>query len=101
MLLICTGYLPSEAGLTGVGWDKNVRALAQERGILTELDQVDLAAPLTRDNAAQLVNNALEATMVTYDYILMQVNGELTSKPTLREGKPSDTLLGVYFPNTP
>ena len=98
MLLICLGYLPEEAGLTGEGWAEAVADLAKARGLLKDLEKADLTNPLTRDSAAQLVQNALRATVVYYDYVLTKTpEGELTATPLLRETKPAQTLLSLYF----
>ena len=44
---------------------------------------MDTNAAITRDNAAQMVWNALQAKEVTYEYTLVSENGQLTSKITL------------------
>ena len=46
---------------------------------------MDVSAALTRDNAAQMVWNALQAKEVKFEYTLVSENGQLVSKPTLVE----------------
>lgn len=48
-------------GLTGSGWDANVRRAAQEKGLLEGI-AADLSKALTRDDAARMIYNALKAS---------------------------------------
>ncbi|MDY4173398.1 MAG: hypothetical protein SOY17_11710, partial [Evtepia sp.] len=48
-----------------------------------ELESIDVSAALTRDSAAQMIWNALQAKEVKYEYTLVSENGQLVSKVTL------------------
>ena len=52
---------------------------------------MDVSAAVTRDQAAQMVWNALQAKEVGYTYTLVSENGQLISKPTLED--KATTLL--------
>lgn len=57
MLLAAMGV----EGLTGADWAQNTDAAAQAAGLYDGID-ADMTAPLTRDDAAQLICNALTAS---------------------------------------
>ncbi len=65
MLLVCLGYDADIEEFTGNAWDTNVNVVATQKGIYEGLAGLDVSAALTRDNAAQMVWNALQATEVT------------------------------------
>ena len=83
MLLVCLGYDADIEEFTGNAWDTNVNVVATQKGIYEGLSGLDVSAALTRDNAAQMVWNALQATEVTYKYTLVSENGQLVSKVEL------------------
>lgn len=56
------GYDPAAYRLTGSLWALKADELARRLGLFTGLDAVSTAAPLTRDNTAQILYNALKAT---------------------------------------
>lgn len=66
MLLTALGYKADLAGYTGTGWDFRVAVDAAGAGLLENLGSVNLSQPLSRDNAALLVFNALFAETVEY-----------------------------------
>ena len=63
MLLVAAGYDASIEGLTGTDWAIRTAALASTLGIFDNLS-APTGAPLTRDNAALLVYNALDIEMI-------------------------------------
>ena len=63
MLLVAAGYDASIEGLTGNDWAIRTAALASTLGIFDNLN-APTGAPLTRDNAALLVYNALDIEMI-------------------------------------
>ena len=65
MLLGALGYAADKEGFTGPLWTLSVNTAAGQAGLYEGLDQ-DPAQPLTRDNAAQMIWNALNATEVEY-----------------------------------
>ena len=80
MLLIAMGYRADAEDFVGSAWEVNVNVTASAKGLYKDLATMNPAVALTRDNAAQMVWNALNADMVKYDYKLSTVNGTLTSE---------------------
>ena len=72
MLLVALGYRADEANFTGNGWDTNVNVIATQKGLYEGLENMDVSAALTRDNAAQMIWNALQAVEVEYTYTLVR-----------------------------
>ena len=85
MLLVALGYNSDIEGFTGNAWATNVNVRATQRGLYDGLEKMDTAAAISRDNAAQMVWNALQALEVKYDYTLVSDKGSLTSTTTLVE----------------
>lgn len=65
MLLGALGYAADKEGFTGPSWAVFVNTIANQAGLFEGLD-LDPAQPLTRDSAAQMIWNALNATVVEY-----------------------------------
>ena len=63
MLLVAAGYDPAIEGLTGTDWEINTNALASKLGIFRNF-KGSVAEPLSRDNAALLIYNALDVEMI-------------------------------------
>ncbi|RFT05784.1 S-layer homology domain-containing protein, partial [Evtepia gabavorous] len=61
MLLVCLGFDSDIEGYTGNAWDMNVNVRATQKGLYKGLEGLDVSAALTRDTAAQMVWNALQA----------------------------------------
>ena len=80
MLLVALGYKSDIESFTGSAWEVNVNVKATAKGLYKGLEGVDTSKALTRDNAAQMVWNALQATEVEYTYTLDGSGGSLTSK---------------------
>ena len=76
MLLVCLGFDSDIEGYTGNAWDMNVNVRATQKGLYKGLEGLDVSAALTRDTAAQMVWNALQAGEVKYEYTW--VGGEAT-----------------------
>ena len=83
MLLVALGYKSDIENFTGNAWATNVNVRAAQKGLYENLEKMDTNAAITRDNAAQMVWNALKAKEVQYDYTLVSENGQLVSKTTL------------------
>ena len=68
MLLVSLGYDPVKEGYqdTGAVWALNVNTDALAAGLYAGIETVDMNAPLSRDNAAQMIWNALNANTVIY-----------------------------------
>ena len=90
MLLVSLGYNPDIEKFTGNAWATNVNIIATKKGLYEGLESIDVSAALTRDNAAQMIWNALKAGEVKYEYTLVSENGTLVSKTTLENKKDTD-----------
>ena len=95
MLLVALGYNSDIESFTGNAWATNVNVRATQRGLYDGLEKMDTAAAISRDNAAQMVWNALQALEVKYDYTLVSDKGNLTSTTTLVE--KNKTLLADKY----
>ena len=64
MLLGVLGYSAEKSGLVGNDWAINTNVLANQNGLYKKLANLNANTMLTRDNAAQMIYNALDANMV-------------------------------------
>ena len=91
MLLVSLGYKSENEGFTGNAWATNVNVRAAQKGLYVGLESMDTNAAITRDNAAQMVWNALNAYEVEYKTTLVtDANGQLTSQVTVQDKVGSD-----------
>ena len=65
MLLVTLGYDATKAGLTGSGWAAKTNALADENGLLEDVN-TSFTGPCPRQYAAQLIYNTLDANTVVW-----------------------------------
>ena len=93
MLLVALGYKADIENFTGNSWATNVNVVATQRGLYKGLESMDPAAALTRDNAAQMIWNALQAKEVEYKYTLVTENGNLTSKVTVEDKQVNGSTI--------
>ncbi len=93
MLLVALGYNADIEKYVGYDWQINTDAGANTAGLYDGLSG-DTSAALTRDNAAQMIYNALNATMVKYEGVYDLTSG--TMKPQLTN-KDMKTLLEEKF----
>ena len=78
MLLVTLGYNAQKAGLVGTGWASKTNALADEAGLLEDVN-TSFTTACPRQYAAQLIYNAIDAKTVV-----------------LRDGEYTDqTAMGV------
>ena len=85
MLLVSLGYDADKEGyLDDTSWAVNVNTDAASVGLYAGIESVDMNAALTRDNAAQMIWNALQAETVRYSLAGQAV-------------KTGDTLLETAF----
>ena len=61
MLLVALGYNSDNEGFTGNAWETNVNVRAAQKGLYDGLETLDTSAAVTRDQAAQMVWNAMQA----------------------------------------
>ena len=66
MLLVCLGYDADSEGLTGADWQINTSKLMTSAKLLKGLDSVKATEVITREQAAQMMLNALKAPTVEY-----------------------------------
>ena len=86
MLLVSLGYKSENEGFTGNAWATNVNVRAAQKGLYAGLESMDTNAAITRDNAAQMVWNALNAYEVEYKTTLVtDSKGQLTSQITVQD----------------
>ena len=86
MLLVSLGYKSENEGFTGNAWATNVNTVASAKGLYKDLETIDPAAALTRDSAAQMIWNALQAYEVEYKTTLVtDSKGQLTSQITVQD----------------
>ncbi|MDO4845558.1 MAG: S-layer homology domain-containing protein, partial [Oscillospiraceae bacterium] len=84
MLLCALGYNPNVEGLVGASWAANTLSLAKKCelkaknaggsvnadtsfNLLNDMDSVSMSTPLSREDAAQMILNAMLCTKVDYD----------------------------------
>gem|GEM_PF-967368 len=86
MLLVALGFSPDHQKYSGSAWEVNVNTDASARGFYKELEDINPSEPLTREHAAQMIWNALNAYEVEYKSVLStDANGQLTSKTTVQD----------------
>ena len=86
MLLVSLGYKSENEGFTGNAWATNVNVRAAQKGLYAGLEKMDTSAAITRDNAAQMVWNAMNAYEVEYKTTLVtDSKGQLTSQITVQD----------------
>ena len=65
MLLVTLGYDAKKAGLVGTGWASKTNALADENGLLDDVN-TSFTAACPRQYAAQLIYNAIDTPTVVW-----------------------------------
>ena len=65
MLLVTLGYDASKAGLVGASWASKTNALADENGLLKDVN-TSFTGPCPRQYAAQLIYNAIDTPTVVW-----------------------------------
>ena len=65
MLLVTLGYDANKAGLVGANWASKTNALADENGLLEDVN-TSFTGPCPRQYAAQLIYNALDTETVVW-----------------------------------
>ena len=86
MLLVSLGYKSENEGFTGNAWATNVNTVASAKGLYAGLETIDPSAAITRDSAAQMVWNALNANEVEYKTNLIAgPDGKLATQITVQD----------------
>ena len=97
MVLVALGYNAAVEGYTGGNWQINTDVRANSVGLYNNLSYTNTSAVLTRDNAAQMLYNALSARVVTYDYVITgDANNAITTRPQINDWDRG-TMLWEYF----
>ena len=90
MLLVALDYDADFEGLVGNNWDTKTDALANQKGLYAGLDNLITSQNLNRDNAAQIIYNALTAYIVRY-------TSEGSGNVGVKAEDTGATILGRYF----
>ena len=86
MLLVSLGYNANTEEFVGNAWATNVNVRASQKGLYEGLESMDTSAAITRDNAAQMVWNAMNAYEVEYKTtIITDENGKLETIVTVQD----------------
>lgn len=96
MLLIAMGFNSEDEGyINSSNWDLNINIDAISKNLYDGLS-INPSAGLSRDDAAQMILNGINADMVKYDYRLTTVNGNLQSI-AIAEDQEGKTILTEKF----
>ena len=81
MLLVALGYDAGIENFTGNAWETNVNVRASQKHLYDGLEDLDTSVAVTRDQAAQMVWNAMQAYEVEYKTtIITDENGNLITQ---------------------
>ena len=85
MALVALGYDSNVFNFTGIDWEVNVNSTANapECDLYDDLSGLNPSEGLSRDNAAQLLYNALDARVMDRNYDSVASSGEVTFKYSL------------------
>ena len=94
MLLVALGYNADVENYTGAAWALKVNVQANQDGLYKGLEKIDTNAALTRDNAAQMVWNALQAYVIDKSSSIDRTDGSVTDIYT--KSTTVDLLAKMY-----
>ena len=94
MFLTAMGYNAEVFGFVGNSWDTNTNRYANEAGLYENLGTLQPSAPISRDDAAQMAYNAIQAYMMERTWSQNQTTGQITEGYELSTSK---TLLNQKF----
>ena len=94
MLLVATGYNAQIEGYVGANWEVTTNVRANMIGLYDGLT-LNPSEGLTRDAAAQMVYNDLDALVVTYKYTLGTDGSTITTYPELVETNSAGARVTV------
>ena len=66
MILVALGYDATTEGFVGMDWAINTNSKANTAGLYDDLSKISTTEAMTRENAAQMLYNALDSKFVTY-----------------------------------
>ena len=96
MLLVALGYNAQYENMIGANWAVATNVLANKNGLYDGLD-IMVDEGLTRDNAAQMMYNALDAVVVYYDYAVIPSGDSISAVATAKPYDDNRTLLTDKF----
>ena len=94
MLLVAAGYNAEIEGYVGANWEVTTNVRANMIGLYDGLE-INPSEGLSRDNAAQMIYNALDANTVLYDYDIIPNGDSVSAIATAKETE--ETLLTEKF----
>ncbi len=113
MILTAMGYKSDVSGFTGIDWAINTNSQANQAGLYEDLEDIDTTQPMSREDAAQMLYNALDAKTVdedngvyktsTYTYQdnqtieIRDTDGKITSKMTVPQTVTADETFGHKY----
>lgn len=99
MALVTLGYDPAAYELTGNRWAEKTDELARQvaPGLYSELDGVLITQPVTRDDAAQILYNALQCTPKCVKPVNPENGGEEVTWQYVDATKPDGTPSTLLY----
>lgn len=94
MLLGALGYDAEREQFNGANWFVKINAAANQKNLYDELT-IDPNAPITRDDAAQMIWNALKASEIQYKPSTSNLIGPM-NKPPIHEEKEGSLLKSKF-----
>ena len=83
MLLTAMNYKDDVFGFVGNSWEINVNREANAAGLYKELSSVSASSPISRDNAAQMVYNAIQSKTMNLTWTQDMTTGEISQHYSL------------------
>ena len=96
MLLVALGYNTAYEGIGGATWEVTTNSLANMAGLYEELETINPSEPLSRDNAAQMIYNVLNADVVSYSFSF-NADGSTTAVQNKSEKTMLEDKFGVVI----
>ena len=79
MILVAQGFNAVVEGMTGAQWASNTNVLANANGYYAELKDINTAEGASREHVAQMIYNALAATVIEKTNSVNKVTGEVVT----------------------
>ena len=96
MLLVALGYNTAYEGIGGATWEVTTNSLANMAGLYEGLETINPSEPLSRDNAAQMIYNVLNADVVSYSFSF-NADGSTTAVQNKSEKTMLEDKFGVVI----
>ena len=93
MLLVALGYNADVEKMVGANWELYTNVLANQDGLYEDLESMDPSAALSRDNAAQMIWNALQAKEIEKNSSIDRTDGSIIDTYS----KGDDDLLTAKY----